>query len=123
MRSGIVTAIAPLFLLATGCAAAQAKVVEEVQYSMFAQLGGNATASAQILVPNFVTANLDVSPAQLQFCEIVATPCAGVSLLPDNTALSLTAEDVISIVTVGPIGLLMIGAGFLGLWRRTLVAI
>jgi hypothetical protein len=104
-----VTSCLALFLFglfAIGIEAARAKVVEEDQYTFFAQSSGNASESAQFLVPAFVTADVTIPVNALESCQVVGNPCSGVTLQPDTFISNLGAVDLFRVDSGG------LGIGF-----------
>jgi hypothetical protein len=80
----ILLAIAPLLATASTIdpLSTPPPSIQEVQYTFFAQLGGNETESAQFIVPEFVNSNVTIPFSQLQSCQIDGVVCASVTLQP-----------------------------------------
>jgi len=88
-----------MILLAMTPVIAQASTIQEVQYTFFAQLGGNAVESAQFVVPEFVTSDVTIPLGQLESCQVTALTCASVTLLPDFEGVDLFRINS----TIGPV--------------------
>ena len=71
--------------------------VTEVQYTFFAQLGGNNTASARFLTPTFVATDTTIPASQLEFCQFTGTSCASVILEPGLFVQPFGVVDVFTV--------------------------
>ena len=80
-------------VLTLGAVAAHASVTE-VEYTFFAQLGGNNTESAQFLVPSFITSDVTIPFSQIKFCQIETNPCGSIDLQPNLYVTGLGLFDV-----------------------------
>jgi hypothetical protein len=87
--------------------APSAAPIQEVEYTFFAQLGGNETESAQFIVPEFVNSDITIPFSQLQSCQIDGVACASVTLQPNEVFFGTFDE-----FTVNPQGASGVGYEF-----------
>lgn len=108
MRKLAVHTVAVVCLLGLTCPLGHASVTE-VQYTFFAQIGGNDSASAQFLSPTFIATDTAIPASQLESCQFIGLPCASVTLKPDFFVTNLGFLDVFQLRSVNGIG---VGDGF-----------
>jgi hypothetical protein len=78
--------------------------IQEVEYTFFAQLGGNDSESAQFIVPEFVNSNVNIPSSQLQSCQIDGVACGSVTLEP-NLVTDIGTFDEFAVNPMGLNGL------------------
>ncbi len=105
----IVLALAPLLAHASTIdpLSTPPQSIQEVEYTFFAQLGGNDTESAQFIVPEFVNSDVTIPFSQLLSCQIDGVSCASVTLQPNEVFFGTFDE-----FTLNPQGATGVGYGF-----------
>jgi hypothetical protein len=94
----VLIAVAPIMKASSiGAPSPSAAPVQEVEYTFFAQLGGNEAESAQFIVPDFVSSDVTIPFTQIVSCQIVGVPCGSVTLQPDETLQGIGTYDTLSL--------------------------
>jgi hypothetical protein len=104
MRTRLYPAGIAMALLTAAAGSARASSIEEIQYTFFAQRGGNVVESAQFVVPEFVTSGVGIPASQLEVCEGAGFACGGVTLEPAEFVGSIGVFDVFVIDDVQGFG-------------------